>query len=265
MKVQTLTGPEFKTCCATLYQDKLLQFLLGPSLHPGGLALTRQLAERINLSSDDKVLDVGSGPGETAKFLASEYGCRVYGVELSTRLARRALEASKKDAEFVAADAEHLPLKTNYFNAVLSECSLCLFPDFRTGLEEIQRVLLPGGRLGVTDIVTNGPLPTEPESVLASLLCLAQKMSGSEYASEAEEAGFTEVQALDQTGSMRSMLQGIRKRLFLAEILSGIGKLSLPTEQSRDGKRLLALAAEAVEGGKLSYLMMTASKPKAQN
>ncbi len=224
--------------------------------------MTRQLAERIDLSQADSVLDVGSGLGETARFLANEYGCRVSGVDLSTKLARQALEVNDSDAEFVTGDAERLPFKSNCFSAVVSECSLCLFPEFGTGLEEIQRVLAPGGRLGVTDIVTKGPLPAELEDVLASFLCLAHRISRSEYASQAEEARLTEVQTFDQTRSILSMLEGIRKRLLLAEVLHGIGKLSLQPEQLRRGKRLVTLAEEAVDQGKLSYLMMTTRKPK---
>lgn len=225
--------------------------------------MTKQLAERIDLSPADNVLDVGSGLGETARFLADEYGCRVSGVDLSTKLTRQALGVNNRDAEFVTGDAERLPFKSNCFNGVVSECSLCLFPEFGTGLEEIQRVLSPGGRLGVTDIVTKGPLPAELEDVLASFLCLAHRISQSEYASQAEEARLTEVRTFDQTGSILSMLEGIRKRLLLAEVLHGIGKLSLQPEQLRRGRRLLALAQEAVDQGKLSYLMLTARKPKA--
>ncbi len=259
--MQTLTSSKFKACCANLYQEKLLQFLLGPSLHPGGLALTRQLARRIGLSSADTVLDVASGLGETVRFLTEEYGCRAYGVDLSKKLARQAAEGNNGNAQFVSGDAERLPFKDSSFRVVISECSLCLFPGFGDGLEEIHRVLAPGGRLGVTDMVTLGPLHPELEDVLMSFLCVAHKISKSQYVSQAKEAGLTEVHTLEETDSLLTMLEGIRKRLLLAELLSGIGKLSLQPDQLLRGKRLLALAQDAVDKGNLSYLMLTARKP----
>lgn len=259
--MQALTTPQFKACCATAYQDRVLQFLLGPSLHPGGLSLTRQLAERIALSSTDTVLDVASGRGETAKFLAGHYGCRVYGTDLSMKLARQAAESSNSNAEFVNGDGERLPFRGDFFDAVVSECSLCLLPQFETGLKEIQRVLAPRGKLGVTDMVAQGPLHPELEDVLMSFLCLAHKISESQYANRIEEAGLIEVRTFDETNSLLTLLEGIRKRLLLAELVTGIGKLSLQPGQLQRGKRLLTLARDAVDQGSLSYVMLTARKP----
>ncbi len=259
--MQTLASSEFKTCCANLYQEKLLQFLIGPSLHPGGLALTRKLAGRLGLSSADRVLDVASGLGETAKFLTEEYACKVYGIDLSKKLAKEAAETRQGEGGFLSGDAESLPFRQDSFTAVVSECSLCLLPGFNDGLAEILRVLTPTGRLGITDIVTLGPLNAELEDVLMSFLCVVHGISRPRYLGLVEEAGFTEVQAFEETDSLRITLEGIKKRLLLAELLSGIGKLSIPSDQLLRGKRLLALAQEAVKNGRLAYFMMTARKP----
>ncbi len=252
---------EFKSCCASLYQDKLLQFLVGPSLHPGGLLTTRRLAEYVALSSEDTVLDIASGLGESLRFLRAQYGCRVYGVDLSRKLATQAAQTSNGDTDFVNGDAEELPLRQDAFTLVYSECSMCLLPSFRDGFAEALRVLRPGGRLGVSDFTASGPLPVELENVLMSLLCIAQKMSTSQYANLVEEAGFTRVQTFDETGSLRVMLEGIRKRLLLVELLSGIHKLPVSSDEVARGKRLLALAQDAVEDGALSYFILTARKP----
>ena len=144
--MQTLTGPEFKTCCAGLYQDQLLQFLLGSSLHPGGLNSTGRLADAIGLSSQDATLDIASGLGETARFLVGKYGCKVTGVDLSMKLAKQSSDAGGREAQFLVGDAERLPFRHDTFTTVLSECSMCLLPGFRQGLSEIARVLSPGGR-----------------------------------------------------------------------------------------------------------------------
>ncbi len=223
--------------------------------------MTRQLADRIRLSTRDTVLDVASGLGATARFLAEEYGCRAYGVDLSKKLARQAADRSNGNAIFVSGDGERLPFKDATFDAVVSECSLCLLPGFRDGLEEIQRVLSPRGRVGVTDIATSSSLSPELEDVLMSFLCVAHNISRSQYTRQAEEAGLTGVQTFDATDSLLVMLERIRKRLLLAELLSGIGKLSLQPDQLPRAKRLLALAEDAVNQGSLSYLMLTACKP----
>lgn len=259
--MQALAGPELKTCCANLYQDQLLQFLLGPSLHPGGLSSTGRLADAIGLSSEDTVLDIASGLGESARFLEGKFGCKVSGVDLSRKLTRQALDASSGDAQFLSGDAERLPFKHDAFSAVLSECSMCLLPGFKDGLSEIVRVLSRGGRLGVTDLTTSGTLRPELENVLMSFLCVTTRLSLSQYTALTEEAGFTEVRTVDETENLREMFEGIRKRLLLAELLAGLGKLPVPSDKLMRGKRLLTLAEEEVDRGHLSYFMMTARKP----
>lgn len=259
--MQTLAGPEFKACCANLYQDQLLQFLLGPALHPGGLISTGRLAEAVSISSEDSVLDVASGLGATARFLEGKYGCKVTGVDLSTKLARRSVETGNGEVQFVGGDAERLPFKHDSFTAVLSECSMCLLPGFREGLSEIVRVLSPGARVGIADITAAGALHPELENALMSLLCVTTKLSKSQYARSAQEAGLIEVQTSDETESLLGMLEVLRKRLLLAELLVGVGKLPVPSDKLVRGKRLLTLAKDAADQGRLSYFMMTARKP----
>ncbi len=215
----------------------------------------------MDLSSEDMVLDVASGLGESARFLEGKFGCKVSGVDLSRKLARQALDASSGDAQFLSGDAERLPFKQDVFTAVLSECSMCLLPGFKDGLSEIVRVLSPGGRLGVTDITTSGALHPELENVLMSFLCVTTRLSMPQYTALTQEAGLTEVRTFDETENLRGMFEEIRKRLLLAELLSGLGKLPVPSDKLAHGKRLLTLAEEAVNRGHLSYFMMTARKP----
>lgn len=260
--MQALSSSEFKTCCTSVYENKLLQFLLGPSLHPGGLGLSRRLAQELAVSSDDLILDVASGLGETARLLTLEFGCRVYGLELSKSLVKEATSSlGKLSVDFTNGDAEHLPFKAGSVDVVVSECSMCLLPGLEKGLTEAFRVLRQGGRLGLTDMATRGPLHPELEQVLMSFLCLSNKTRPSEYEVLLRATGFRHVASFDETDSLRGLLEGIRKRLLLAEVLRGVGKLTIPEEQLAQGKRLLTLAEEAVDQGVLSYVMLTASKP----
>ncbi len=259
--MQTLESSEFKSCCALVYEDKALQFLLGPSLHPGGLPLTRMLAERIGLFSSDTVLDVACGLGESSRFLVKEYGCKVFGVDLSRTLARTASRTHDgQDASYVVGDGERLPLRENSFTAAISECSMCLMPESSQGLREIFRALRPGGRMGITDIVVNGELPSELEEVLTRFLCISNKIPWSEYPAVIKTEGFVRVEMTDQSGSLNELLESLRKRLFLAELLGAVGKLSIGLGQLDQGKHLVSLAKSAVDRGILRYAMITAQK-----
>jgi arsenite methyltransferase len=259
--MQILEASEFKSCCATLYEDKALQFLLGPSLHPGGLRLTRLLADRIGLFSTDTVLDAACGLGESSRFIAKEYGCKVFGVDLSRTIVHTASTVRNGEyANYLVGDGEHLPLRENSFTAAISECSMCLMPESRNGLREIFRALKPGGRMGITDIVVKGPLPSELEDTLTRFLCVSNKISWSEYPAMIEAESFGRVEMTDQSSSLGELLEALRKRLLLAELLTAVGKLSIRMDQLDQGKHLVALAKAAVERGSLRYAMITAQK-----
>ncbi len=260
--MQALEASEFKSCCSTLYEDKALQFLLGPSLHPGGLGLTRLLAQRIGLFPTDTVLDAACGLGESSRFIAKEYGCKVFGVDLSRTLAHSASKMHNGDeANYLVGDGDHLPLRENSFTAAISECSMCLMPESRSGLREIFRSLKPGGRMGITDIVVNGPLPPELEETLMRFLCVSIEISWSEYPVVIKAEGFDRVEMTDQSGSLNELLEALRKRLFLAELLTAVGKLSIGKQRLDQGKRLVSLARAAVDQRSLRYAMITAQKP----
>ncbi|MGH9709279.1 MAG: SAM-dependent methyltransferase, partial [Candidatus Acidiferrales bacterium] len=72
-----------KQCCAQLYASDLARILLGDSFHPGGLRLTERLGALLALAPESRVLDVASGNGATALFLAARFGCHVVGIDYS--------------------------------------------------------------------------------------------------------------------------------------------------------------------------------------
>ena len=77
-----MNDTDLKSCCAVAYQSDFARLLLGDSFHPGGLALTKRLGKLLALSPSDHVLDVACGLGESAIFLATQFGCRVTGIDL---------------------------------------------------------------------------------------------------------------------------------------------------------------------------------------
>jgi arsenite methyltransferase len=220
------------------------------------------LAQRIRLSLTDTVLDAACGLGESSQFLAKEYGCKVFGVDLSRTLARTASKMHNgEDANYLVGDGEHLPLRENSFTAAISECSMCLMPESRNGLREIFLALKPGGRIGITDVVASGPLLPELEETLMRFLCVTSELSWSEYPALVEAEGFDQVEMTDQSSSLHELLEALRKRLFLAELLTAVGKLSIGRDQLNQGKHLVSLAKAAVDQRSLRYAMITAQKP----
>ena len=97
-------------------------------LHPGGLELTRELAELCCAGPHKRLLDVASGTGESACYLAESFGCRVTGIDHSgfmVETAKRKAQDHNLEVQFQQADAHHLPFEAGTFDAVISECTTC--------------------------------------------------------------------------------------------------------------------------------------------
>ena len=215
----------------------------------------------MRLSSTDTVLDAACGLGESTRFLAREYGCAVFGLDLSRTIFGYAV--SKDDTRqpiFLVGDGEQLPFKDNTFSAAISECSLCLTPDSRNELREISRTLRPSGKIGITDVVTMGKLPSELEETLMRFLCISTNTSVSTFQRSLELEGFERIEVSDESESLRELLETIKKRLLLAELLTSMGKLSLDKAKLDHGKRLVSLSRTALDQRSLGYAMITAQK-----
>ena len=172
--MDTTADHGIKVCCATFYQSDLVRILLGNVFHPGGLALTRHLGESIGLGPGIRVLDVACGRGVSAVDLAERFGCHVtgldYGAENIAAADAHAAESGVTHlTTFRRGDAEGLPFDAGAFDAALSECSFCTFPDKAMAAAEMARVLhspepaegKPSGRLGLTDMTVSGTLPDD--------------------------------------------------------------------------------------------------------
>ena len=135
--------------------------------HVRGLAATAELAKLAGISADMSVLDVGSGVGGPARFLAATFGCRVAGIDLSEPFvdaARYLTERTGQSAQvsFQAASALNLPFEDGRFDIVLLQ-HVAMNISERAGLyREIRRVLKSGGRLAIFDVVLNSGEPHYP-------------------------------------------------------------------------------------------------------
>src|SRR6201997_1462089 len=135
--------------------------------HTRGLAATAELAKLAEITAEMSVLDVGSGVGGPARFLAATYGCRVTGVDLSEPFedaARYLTERTGQSGQvsFETASALQLPFDDGRFDAVLLQHVAMNISD-RAGLyREIRHVLKRGGRFATFDIVLKGGEPHYP-------------------------------------------------------------------------------------------------------
>ena len=265
--IENTTALETKLCCATFYQSDLVRVLLGDLLHPGGLELTQHLGLAIGLEATDSVLDVACGRGASALHLAERFGCRVTGVDYGREsIAAAEAQASERGlsglASFHAGDAENLPFEDSSFDAVISECSFCLFPNRATAAAEIYRVMNPGGRLGLTDMTVKGPLPDEVSNLLSWVACVAGAGTAQDYVTTLSDAGLSDFGVEDQRDALLGMVANVRRKLLGLELAAKLGKLDLGSASLGEGKRLARRAVELVERGTIGYALITARKRK---
>ena len=257
---------DLHTCCTLSYGHPLARWLLGDSLHPGGLALTTRLAHLSGVGPSSHVLDAGSGLGASAVRLAQTVGCRVTGVTLEEEgvlagygLAR--LHSVEGLVNFLQGDVRKVELSPKSFDVVLLECVLSILQDKADVLQRLSDFLRPGGRLGLTDVTVSGPLPPELQGVLATVGCVGGALSLREYGVLLEQQGLV-VEHMEDCGTVvSSFLRDIRGRVLMAEVALKLGKLKLSGGALEEGKRLLALVEEQVQLGVLGYGMVTALKP----
>ena len=256
---------QVKQCCANLYGSEAARFLLGDSFHPGGVELTGRLAQLARVTKNSVVLDVASGKGTSAFYLAETVGCRVVGIDLSlTNVEQASAEATTRGlddrASFLSGDAERLPFDAATFDAIICECAFCTFPDKRRAAGEFARVLRPGGTVSISDLTrTPAPLP-ELDDLLAWIACIGDAQPLEQYGAWLTEAGFA-VEATERHDScLIDMVNSVRSKLLVADVLKGLGKLSVPELDTGQAKQFAHAAFRAVQSGKLGYGVLVARK-----
>jgi arsenite methyltransferase len=145
----------------------------------------------------ETVLDLGSGGGIDVLLSARRVGPRgkVYGLDMTDEMLDLAranqVKAGVTNVEFLKGDIEHVPLPDNSVDLIISNCVINLSPDKDLVLAEAFRVLKPGGRLAVSDIVVRGEMPTEIQrSIELWAGCVAGALEEKEYIAKLENAGF---------------------------------------------------------------------------
>ena len=165
----------------------------------------------LELKSGEHVVDLGSGAGIDALIAAKRVGAtgRVIGVDMTPEMLERARKNAARggyeNVEFREGRLESLPVESGSIDAITSNCVINLVPDKGLVFREAARVLKPGGRMVISDIVLDGRLPEAIEKdVYAYVGCVSGAMQREEYFGLLRDAGF-EVEVLkdiDYLGSM---------------------------------------------------------------
>jgi arsenite methyltransferase len=153
------------------------------------------------LNPGEIVLDLGSGGGIDVLLSAKRVGPtgKAYGLDMTDEMLALAKEnkrrAGVENVEFLKGEIENIPLPDNSVDVVISNCVINLSADKDRVLREALRVLKPGGRLAVSDVVTRGEmLPEIRQSVLLWVGCVAGALEENEYRSKLAAAGFEKIE-----------------------------------------------------------------------
>lgn len=153
------------------------------------------------LNPGETVLDLGSGGGIDVLLSARRVGPtgKAYGLDMTDEMLALANENKRKagaeNVEFLKGEIENIPLPGNSVDVIISNCVINLSADKDRVLREAFRVLKPGGRLAVSDVVTRGEIaPEVRQSVLAWVGCIAGALEENEYRGKLSAAGFEQIE-----------------------------------------------------------------------
>ncbi len=153
-----------------------------------------------SLKPGQTVLDLGSGAGLDCLLAAQKVGPegRVIGVDMTPEMIERAQANAKRvnatNVEFRQGYLEDLPVESSTVDVIISNCVINLSPDKEKVFNEAFRVLAPGGKLAVSDIVTDGELPEVVRNSLSAWAgCVAGAVEAKEYIAMMEAVGFTDI------------------------------------------------------------------------
>lgn len=204
-------GAEASSCCGPTQKNVLYPAELITSMPDEVANFSLGCGDPISLAGlkpGETVLDLGSGGGLDCFLAARKVGeaGHVIGVDMTPEMLRRArtsaVKMGIKNVEFREGYLESLPVEEASVDVVISNCVINLSPDKPKVFSEVFRVLKPGGRAAVSDIVTNGALPEAVQKDMQAWgACVAGALDMKEYTLGLEEAGFINVKVQPKDGS----------------------------------------------------------------
>ncbi|MBK1880106.1 class I SAM-dependent methyltransferase [Pelagicoccus mobilis] len=249
--------------CCSVYEHDWVEDFLGESFHPGGPELSGRSIESLQITPGTRVLDIACGRGSSAVKMA-ELGANV----LATDASPKQLELAKsklvggESIQFQELRAEAVPEELGPFDGILCECAFSLVQDQEKASQAWFKVLAPGGRLSISDMIVNQPLPPSLAGEIGNLACLGNAQSVEQYTSILSKAGFQNIVYHDEGPALLETLSSMKRKLLvygisrMAEITNDIG-FSLA-----EMKNALNDAKSSVKSGALSYGRISAHKPE---
>ena len=203
-----------------------------------------------SLKEGETVLDLGSGAGFDCFLAANKVGKagRVIGVDMTPEMLDKARQNARKgkygNVEFRRGEIEKLPVEDNYVDVIISNCVINLSPDKLAVFREAFRVLKPGGRLMVSDIVLLAELPDFiKESVAAYVGCISGAMLKDDYLGAIKSAGFKDIKVIEETNfPIESMANDPTAQVIMKEM-----KIT-PEKVKEIGQAVLSVKVQAVKG-----------------
>ncbi len=227
-------APDGCACCGPTGSDPISGGLYDQEEVPSQGALTASLGcgnptALITLEPGQDVLDLGSGGGLDVLLSARRVapGGIAYGVDMTDEMLelanRNKAEAGVTNATFVKGTIENVPLPDATVDVVISNCVINLSSNKHAVLAEAHRVLRPGGRFAVSDIVLLRPLEPALASIVALWTgCIAGALLDSEYVSKLTSVGFTDTSVQITRGYDRSDIETLAAQLSPADIPAGM-------------------------------------------
>jgi len=215
-----------------------LESVLDGPLHPGGEEGTEALLDRAGVADGTWLLDVGCGAGRSVG-LARERGAEAVGLDRDP------------PPDGIRGDLCALPLRDGSVDVVLAECVMCLVPDRAQALRETRRVLCPGGRVALSDVVVDGDAPDLPDPA-AEALCLSNSASRDGLRAAIERAGFAVEDTRDHREDLLAMRDRLRETVDYEALLPAFGDR---------GVELLGAITDletALEDGTVGYVSVVA-------
>ena len=246
-------------------------------LHPGGYELTRRTAELCELKKGMRVLDVSSGRGTQAIYYAKTFGVYVTGLDISKEMIQTATRMASEgelshQVSFVLGDSQDLPFKDNSFDVVINECAVGIPDDSQKVLNEMLRVVKPGGAVAIHESTWKKQLKAEEKEEIAERYGTTP-LEFNEWKQMLERAGTVDIIAEFEEWSKPEMFWNIRKdrqvrnhnsvmsvgekiitsrRIFKIYGLKGVWKVF-------ENERFFF---KIVTGGKLGYALFKGKKPE---
>lgn len=200
-----------------------------------------------DLHPGQTVVDLGSGAGNdvfVARRIVGETG-KVIGVDMTPDMIRKARENAAKvgyaNVEFRLGEIESLPVGGNSVDRVLSNCVLNLVPDKKSAFAEMHRILKPGGKFGVSDVVLEGDFPEELRHAAELYIgCVSGAMHKSAYLDSLKEIGFQDIRitkekVLEVPEDLLAAYLNEEQRKSLAH--SGVRVLSITLQGTKPQKK----------------------------